>query len=212
MPPSTNGPGPTQFGHSKTGPELTSAYRDNYGRLVRFAFSITGRRDAAEELVQEAFISAQTRWGTVRDYRDPAAWLRHVVANRCLSYQRRVGSEDRALRVVASREQVVQRGTSDVPLTDADDELWSAVRDLPRMQAAVIGLMFVDDQSPVQVSIILGCSEDTVRTHLRRAKATLSARLSPSGASSDPPPDLLSDLPPALSASPMQAPAPKDQS
>jgi RNA polymerase sigma factor (sigma-70 family) len=176
--PSTNPP-------ARPGPELVDSYRDHYPRLVRFAFSITGRRDAAEELVQEAFISAQTRWAAVRDYDDPSAWLRHVVANRCLSFQRKTGSEERALTLVASHEQVHRTTiqTSDVELTDADSDLWKAVRDLPRMQAAVVGLIFVDDQSAAQAATILGCSEDTVRTHLRRAKATLAARLIPPASS-----------------------------
>ena len=153
---------------------LTAAYRENYARLVRIAYSITGRRDDAEELVQESFITAQQRWGTVREYDDPPAWLRHVVVNRCLSFQRRSGSQARAVALLESHNATPP---PDVTLSDHDDTLWTAVRGLPKMQAAVIGLMFIDDQSAAQTAALLGCSEDTVRTHLRRAKVALAARL-----------------------------------
>jgi RNA polymerase sigma-70 factor, ECF subfamily len=159
-------------------PELASVYREHYGRLVRLAFSITGRRSEAEELVQESFLTAQQKWGSVAGYDDPPAWLRHVVVNRCLSFQRKVGSEGRALGAVAARHRLDEEpAVADVGLTENDTALWAAVRALPRMQAAVIGLVFIDDQTPVAAARLLGCSEDTVRTHLRRAKATLAARL-----------------------------------
>ena len=45
-------------------------------------------------------------------------------------------------------------------------------------QAQVIALMFVDDLSVAEIAAVLECEENTVRTHLRRARQALAARLS----------------------------------
>jgi RNA polymerase sigma-70 factor (ECF subfamily) len=47
------------------------------------------------------------------------------------------------------------------------------VRRLPRRQREVVVLVHVDDRSVADVAAVLGCAEDTVRTHLRRAHAHL---------------------------------------
>ena len=159
------------------GPEettLADVYRRDYGRLVRLSFSILGRRADAEELVHDSFVTAQRNWTKVGAYEDPGAWLRHVLVNACISHQRRAGSEARALALVGSS---AERDELGVDVTEPDEALWRAVRNLPRMQAAVIGLMFVDDRSAAETAVILGCAEDTVRTHLRRAKTTLATQL-----------------------------------
>lgn len=153
--------------------DLEHVYRQEYGRLVRLAFSVIGRRAEAEELVQDAFVTAQRNWDRVGDYENPGAWMRHVLVNRCISFQRKATNEAKVAALVAPDPDALG-----VPAGEADDALWKAVRSLPRMQAAVIGLLFVDDRSVTQAAAILGCAEDTVRTHLRRAKATLAQQLS----------------------------------
>lgn len=169
----TKAPGPTDLGSDDRGAvDLAAVHRSEYGRLVRLAFSVVGRAAEAEELVQDSFVAAHQNWERVRDYQDPGAWLRHVLVNRCISHQRRAGTEARNAAVLASDGEPLG-----VEVSEPDDELWKAVRELPRMQAAVIGLLFIDDRSPAQAAEILGCAEDTVRTHLRRAKATLADKL-----------------------------------
>ena len=152
--------------------DLELVYRREYGRLVRLAFSVVGRRSEAEELVQDSFVTAQRNWERVGEYENPGAWLRHVLVNRCISHQRKAGTEAKTVALVAS-----DREPLGIPASEPDEALWKAVRELPRMQAAVVGLLFVDDRSPAQAAAILGCAQDTVRTHLRRAKATLAKKL-----------------------------------
>jgi RNA polymerase sigma-70 factor (ECF subfamily) len=52
-----------------------------------------------------------------------------------------------------------------------------AVRRLPRRQRQVIALTLLEDRSISETAEILGCGEETVRTHLRRGRRALAATL-----------------------------------
>jgi RNA polymerase sigma-70 factor, ECF subfamily len=146
-------------------------YRAEYGGLVRLAFVLTGRRDLAEELAQEGFVAAHRRWDRVSALEDPGGWVRRVVTNRCISSGRRHLTE---LRLLA---RLRRERAAPTELAPADDELWRAVRDLPARQAQVLALVFLEDRSVADVAGILGCGQDTVRTHLRRGRLALAERL-----------------------------------
>lgn len=53
--------------------------------LLRYAFSLTGRRAVAEEIVQEVFLQLHAHWDKVEN---PRAWLMRSVRNRAFSYLR----------------------------------------------------------------------------------------------------------------------------
>jgi RNA polymerase sigma factor (sigma-70 family) len=53
--------------------------------LLRYAFSLTGRRAVAEEIVQEVFLQLHTRWDEVDS---PRAWLFRSVRNRAYNHNR----------------------------------------------------------------------------------------------------------------------------
>lgn len=54
-------------------------------RLLRYAFSLTGRRAVSEEIVQDAFLQLHARG---KDVESPKAWLIRCVRNRALNYLR----------------------------------------------------------------------------------------------------------------------------
>lgn len=53
--------------------------------LLRYAFSLTGRRAVAEEIVQEVFLQLHSHWD---DVQSPKAWLMRSVRNKAFSYIR----------------------------------------------------------------------------------------------------------------------------
>jgi RNA polymerase sigma-70 factor (ECF subfamily) len=146
-------------------------YRSEYAAVVRVAAGLTGRVDVAEELAQEAFLAAERHWQQVGVYSNPGAWVRRVVVNHALSALRRRAVEARLLaRIRAER-------TTTVALAEPAEELWREVRRLPRRQAQVLALVFLEDRAVDDVATILGCDSGTVRTHLRRGRTTLASRL-----------------------------------
>ena len=64
---------------------------------------------------------------------------------------------------------------------EAGLDLWQEVRRLPRRQAQAIALVYLNGLARRDVAEVLGCSEETVKTHLDRARKTLSERLGSGG-------------------------------
>jgi RNA polymerase sigma factor (sigma-70 family) len=141
-------------------------------RTLALARSLTRSWADAEDLVQDAYVDAHRRWATVGAFDDPAAWVHRAVVNRSRSRWRRIGRELKAVTRLAGRP--ADRDHDNQP---ADDAMWRCVAALPRQQAKVVALFYVDDLSVEQIAALLECSTGTVKTHLFRARATLHAAL-----------------------------------
>jgi RNA polymerase sigma-70 factor (ECF subfamily) len=146
-------------------------YRDERRRVLAVVVLLTGDRAAAEDVVQDAFAAALRRWPVISTYDRPGDWVKRVALNRAISRFRRVRNERVALERVAGRPAATPPDGRTVE--PGEDPLWTAVRRLPRRQAQVIALMYVDDLSTEQVARTLGCSVGTIKSHLHRAKRHL---------------------------------------
>lgn len=147
-------------------------YAQHHRAMVGLAVTLSGNRWAAEELAQDAFAAAFQRWDDVATYDDPGAWVRRVVANRAVSRWRRLGSEAKALARLAGQQRAV------VPALDPPDEaFWREVRKLPRQQAQVVALHYLEDLAVADIARVLGIAEGTVKSSLHRARRTLAERL-----------------------------------
>jgi len=146
-------------------------YAHDYRSLVGLAFVLAGNIHAAEDLAQDALAEAHKRWDVVSDYDDPGAWVRRVMVNKSTSRFRRLGSEARALTRVGNRR------AEDVAPTERSTEVWAAVRSLPARQAQTVALYYWEDRSMAQIAEILGCTTETVKTHLKRGRAALGKSL-----------------------------------
>lgn len=148
-----------------------SFYARELRPVARLAFVLTGSTLVAEDLAQDAFFDAYRRWPTIGAYDDPGAWVRRAVANRAVSVRRRRATELAAVLRLLSR----QRDHLDA--TGPADPIWAEVRRLPRRQAQVIALHYVDRLSTGEIATLLGISQPAVKTHLQRGRATLATRL-----------------------------------
>jgi RNA polymerase sigma-70 factor (ECF subfamily) len=138
--------------------------------VAGLAFVLTGSWTAAEDLTQDAFFAAFRRWDQLRGYDKPGAWVRRAVANRAVSWRRRIGSEARALTRLGGR---AAPGVDHATIPSHDRDVWALVRRLPPRQAQVFALTYVEDLPIDRVAAILHIGEETARTHLRRARAAL---------------------------------------
>ncbi len=149
--------------------DFESFYARERKPVVGLAFVLSGSRSGAEDLAQDAFLTAYKQWDTVGRYDNPGAWVRRVVANRSVSTIRRRTAEAKALVRIGGSSFVVPEMSSDAVAT------WAAVRRLPTRQAQAIALRYYDRSSIADIARILDCSQNTVKTHLQRAKKTLNA-------------------------------------
>lgn len=132
---------------------------------------MTGRRALAEELAQEALLAAYREWPRVQELDRPDLRLRRVAINRAVSAHRRLAAELAALARVRAAQSV---DDSEVII---DEPVWSEVRKLPRRQAAALVLWAVEGLTLAEIGDVLGCSGETARTHLRRARERLRSTL-----------------------------------
>ncbi len=109
-------PSPTQNENAgaPVKPDLLALFESEETPLLRYAFSLTGRRAIAEEIVQEVFLQLHANWEGVEN---PRAWLFRSVRNRSYNHQRdgrrEVGGDDISVAAAASEddtpEEVLQR-------------------------------------------------------------------------------------------------------
>lgn len=66
---------------------------------------------------------------------------------------------------------------AETTLSEPSERLWNAVRSLPKRQAQVVALAFAEDLDVRTIAATLGIGEESVRTHLRRGRIAVAARL-----------------------------------
>ncbi|MFE0458545.1 SigE family RNA polymerase sigma factor [Kitasatospora sp. NPDC058965] len=136
--------------------------------LFRTAFLVTGCRETAEDVVQEALEKAYRRWQRICAADSPEAYLRRMVVNLAIDGWHR---RQRAGEPV----ELVDRPADGDPfaLADLRDELATALLALPiRMRTAVV-LHYLHDMDDRQIADLLDISPGTVRSQLSRALAKL---------------------------------------
>ncbi|MEU7801686.1 SigE family RNA polymerase sigma factor [Micromonospora arborensis] len=140
--------------------------------LVRLARLLTDDEHRAEDLVQDVLARAYARWGRISRTDRPDAYVRRMLVNAHNSWWRRRSSREISVAAV-----IDWAGADDEASVVAErDALWRLVCDLPARQRTVIVLRYYEDLDDTMIAEILGCSSGTVRTHARRALATLRKR------------------------------------
>jgi len=147
-------------------------YRKEFPAVVGLAYALSGSRAGAEDLAQEAFLAAYRSWPRVSGFDKPEAWVRRVVANKSVSFIRRRVVETRGLARLALRREPALPG-----LEAEDAEFWAAVRSLPKRQAQVVALHYLEDLPVSRIAEILDVAEGTVKAHLHAARGALAAKL-----------------------------------
>ena len=74
---------------SQAGETLEKVFREEHGRIIATLIRISGSFDLAEEALQEAFISAASKWELKGPPNNPGAWLTTVAHRRLLDAIRR---------------------------------------------------------------------------------------------------------------------------
>ncbi len=154
---------------------LPALYDSHYQTMVRLAAMYVDQREAAEEVVQDAFVKLLK--GNYRiEKGSEVAYLRRMVVNGSHSAlrKRRVRRRhvpDEPGPVAAAEEEGVSRSER--------ERILNAVRKLPRNQAAVIVLRYYLDLSEAEIAETLGIARGSVKSHAHRGLAKLQKILGP---------------------------------
>jgi RNA polymerase sigma-70 factor (sigma-E family) len=139
--------------------------RTEYPLVVRTAYLITGDREEAADVAQEAFARAFQHWRKVRTMDRPGAWLQRVASNLAISWRRRN-------RFWARAAEAPERAAPDREVTD-DLLLIEGLQLLTPAQRAAIVLRYYADQSVEQTARALGKRPGTVRALTSQGVARL---------------------------------------
>jgi RNA polymerase sigma-70 factor (ECF subfamily) len=159
--------------HAKHLESFETFYRREFGGIVAIVRALVRDGAAAEDLAQDTFIAANRHWPKVSGYDEPRAWVRRVAINKATSYLRWRGADWRATSRVGR-----QMETTIPEMSPAGDEVWREVRRLPRRQAQAVVLHYVGQLTMVEIAEVMKCSTGAVKSHLSRARSTLSNTLS----------------------------------
>lgn len=129
---------------------------------------------AAEEIAQEAFVSAWQRLDSLEHPERFGAWVRGIARHRAIDATRRAG-HDREVAQHPLPEPTAPDLELEAQLDDARTEaaLWEAVDALPVDQRDVMRAYYRDGHSVAEVATQFELAPATVRKRLSRARATL---------------------------------------
>ncbi|MFB9449484.1 SigE family RNA polymerase sigma factor [Dactylosporangium vinaceum] len=145
-------------------------YAGTYRRVVGQLYAMVGNLSEVEDAVQEAYTRAWQRWGRLRAYADPEAWVRTV------AYRVAVSSWRKAVnRVTAHRR---HGPPADAPELDPGLlNLAAALRKVPPDQRRLLVLHYVVGLSVEAIAQETGTPTGTVKSRLSRGRAALRAEL-----------------------------------
>ena len=160
---------------------LNEVLRRSYEQIHRWAISLTGDPDDADDVTQDVLILLHRRIGQYRERSRFTTWLYRVTRNAAGDHFRRSSRRERAVK--RSTEEAgdagYQKGTQldELHASDVADLVRTLFVDLPDRQREVFDLVDLQDWSPVEVSQTLNMKPVTVRAHLHRARRTIRKRI-----------------------------------
>jgi RNA polymerase sigma-70 factor (ECF subfamily) len=156
--------------------------RRHMRRAFAVAFRVLGQREDAEDLVQEAFMTALDKIGTFELGRPFAPWLMRIVVNRALNARKSI-----ALRRMHDVPADAMAG--DLPpdvaaeQRETHERLRRALDALPERQRLIIQLFELEGYTAPEIGEMLELSPVTVRWHAHEARLALRRTLgAPGGA------------------------------
>jgi RNA polymerase sigma-70 factor, ECF subfamily len=155
----------TTFDHR----DFDEFYAAKFDVLRSQLYAYLGDRTEAQDLVQEAFCRAYTRWSRIRKYDDPYAWVRRVAWNLATSRLRRQRTFTSFLRRQREEHQ-------DGPSPDRV-ALVAALAKIPPKQRKAVVLHYLGQLSVAEIAAQEDVPEGTVKSWLSRGRTALAEPL-----------------------------------
>jgi RNA polymerase sigma-70 factor, ECF subfamily len=178
------------LGNDNTDADFDMLLRGVLGPVFGTALRMTGNRQDAEDLVQEASLAAYRGFATFQRGTNFKAWFFRIMMNCYLTGRRRARPETSmedledshaAYFFMRTAEAGLHARYADPAATTigqmTQDDVASALAALPEEFRVVCTLYFMDDLSYQEIADILGLPVGTVRSRLHRGRKMLQKRL-----------------------------------
>ena len=144
---------------------LETLFSRHWPSAWRIAWGVTGSREAAEDVAQEAVLKAFGALNSFDGRRPFGVWLHRIVVNRAIDHVRRE-------RHHAPMDEARTIGY-DLEAAVADPTLQAAIGALTPDRRAVVVLRYGLDFTPSEIGMLLDLPVGTVHSRLARALADL---------------------------------------
>ena len=152
--------------------------REHHRRLLAFAQSLVGDDAGAEDIVQDAFVTAYQKLPSFKLGSDFGAWLRSIIRFKALEWRRarRERQLDEAvLERLDHRHAMLDQAAQDG--RDVKNDLFASLRTclerLAELPRAAIEFFYFKNYSCAEIADHTGVSTVTVRKRLQRARMNL---------------------------------------
>lgn len=153
--------------------------------VYRFAYNMAGRRDDAEDLVQEAFVRAYQNLARYRDEAKFTTWLLRIVSNLATD-QGRMHNRRTALEKQEATGGLdwMTVGHVQDPVADLEADrraaiLRRAIASLPVHHRNMIVMRDIEERDYADISATLGCTVGGAKLRVLRARRALRDRVAP---------------------------------
>lgn len=145
--------------------------------VISIAWGIVRNAHDAEDLAQEAFVSAYQNIGRFRSGEPFRPWIYRIVTNRALD----VVKHRTKFRSVELEDTEHAARLDEAHVTAESSEIArridEAIEELPEMQRLVARLHLIEELDHQEIASVTGLSDGTVRSHLSLARTKLKQKL-----------------------------------
>lgn len=138
--------------------------------MFNTALRITGEQEDAEDVLQEAFVSAFRNLNSYRADAAFGAWLKRIVINKALNHVQK-SQRDLMIASEGEAEEMVQEDK--VEPQYSVESIKNGMTQLPSGFRSVLSLYLFEGYDHKEISQIMNISESTSKTQYKRAKEKL---------------------------------------
>jgi len=150
--------------------------RNSLPALARYAYSLTGDRAEAEDLLQDTLVKVSRAWRRIRADGNPLAYARTAMLRTYLSAWRSLLHRPHP---VPLDDELTRAAADAYGRVDERDQLRRGLAELTPGQRAVLVLGYLDDLSDDEIAAVLDRRPVTVRSLRMRGLAAMRRHLDP---------------------------------
>lgn len=158
-------------------PELVRVLVDNHARFLAFLERRVGRREVAEEILQEAFVRGLDKGASLREAESVTAWFYRLLRNALVDHLRRRGAEERALQLAAHEPSEEEPAPDQALMGTVCGCVRGLIETLKPEYAAAIRRVDLDGVSVQAFAAEVGISANNAGVRLHRAREALHRQL-----------------------------------
>lgn len=140
------------------------------GDVWNFAYSLTRRRELADDIRQDVFVKAYGKIDTFRGVSSIKTWLFSITRNTVIDYHRSAIFRKVTLIDYIASKVSHPSAEQDYLANEIFSETWKAVMSLPVKLREVIVLFAHHQLSIAEIAAVLKISESSVKVRLHRAR------------------------------------------